>query len=99
MADSTAASKIWLASNDNAQIEVGKFSRHRGRIVRLALSTALRMLMNFPDRAVAERSMLIKNMLEDVGDESISQDTPIPIPNARPLPSQPPCRLLIATLG
>ncbi|KAH6896988.1 Skp1 family, dimerization domain-containing protein [Thelonectria olida] len=55
MADSAPVSKVWLASNDNAQIEV--------------------------DRAVAERSMLIKNMLEDVGDESISQDTPIPIPN------------------
>ncbi|KAK2025795.1 Skp1 family protein [Colletotrichum zoysiae] len=33
------------------------------------------------DRAVAERSMLIKNMLEDVGDDSISQENPIPIPN------------------
>jgi hypothetical protein len=25
--------------------------------------------------------MLIKNMLDDVGDESIRQDNPIPIPN------------------
>ncbi|KAK8149547.1 hypothetical protein MY1884_005356 [Beauveria asiatica] len=33
------------------------------------------------DRAVCERSMLIKNMLEDVGDGSIRQDNPIPIPN------------------
>ncbi|KAK3186510.1 E3 ubiquitin ligase complex SCF subunit scon-3 [Lecanicillium sp. MT-2017a] len=33
------------------------------------------------DRVVAERSMLIKNMLEDVGDDSIRQDNPIPIPN------------------
>ncbi|KAL2213612.1 E3 ubiquitin ligase SCF complex, Skp subunit [Sarocladium strictum] len=33
------------------------------------------------DRVVAERSMLIKNMLDDVGDESIRQDNPIPIPN------------------
>ncbi|OHE95650.1 E3 ubiquitin ligase complex SCF subunit scon-3 [Colletotrichum orchidophilum] len=33
------------------------------------------------DRVVAERSMLIKNMLEDVGDDSISQENPIPIPN------------------
>jgi S-phase kinase-associated protein 1 len=31
--------------------------------------------------------MLIKNMLEDVGDDSISQDTPIPIPNVRSLPA------------
>lgn len=33
------------------------------------------------DRAVAERSMLIKNMLEDLGDASISKENPIPIPN------------------
>ncbi|CEI38979.1 hypothetical protein FVEN_g10062 [Fusarium venenatum] len=33
------------------------------------------------DRVVAERSMLIKNMLEDVGDDSITQANPIPIPN------------------
>ncbi|KAF9877303.1 E3 ubiquitin ligase complex SCF subunit scon-3 [Colletotrichum karsti] len=33
------------------------------------------------DRSVAERSMLLKNMLEDVGDEAISQTNPIPIPN------------------
>lgn len=29
------------------------------------------------DRAVAERSILLKNMLEDVGES----DTPIPLPN------------------
>ncbi|KAM5351557.1 hypothetical protein ACJ41O_004280 [Fusarium nematophilum] len=55
MADATSVSKVWLASNDSATIEV--------------------------DRVVAERSMLIKNMLEDVGDDSIRQDNPIPIPN------------------
>ncbi|KAG6038094.1 E3 ubiquitin ligase complex SCF subunit scon-3 [Claviceps citrina] len=33
------------------------------------------------DRVVAERSMLIKNMLDDLGDESISPTNPIPIPN------------------
>ena len=27
--------------------------------------------------------MLIKNMLDDVGDEAIRQDNPIPIPNVR----------------
>ncbi|KAI5465814.1 Skp1 family, dimerization domain-containing protein [Mariannaea sp. PMI_226] len=55
MTDSSSTQKVWLASNDNAHLEV--------------------------DRVVAERSMLIKNMLEDVGDESIRQDNPIPIPN------------------
>ncbi|KAG7435584.1 E3 ubiquitin ligase complex SCF subunit scon-3 [Fusarium oxysporum f. sp. raphani] len=33
------------------------------------------------DRVVAERSMLIKNMLEDIGDEGINAENPIPIPN------------------
>ncbi|KAH7023449.1 Skp1 family, dimerization domain-containing protein [Ilyonectria destructans] len=33
------------------------------------------------DRIVAERSMLIKNMLEDVGDELMNVNNPIPIPN------------------
>ncbi|KAI1020497.1 hypothetical protein LB504_010177 [Fusarium proliferatum] len=33
------------------------------------------------DRVVAERSMLIKNMLEDIGDEGINAGNPIPIPN------------------
>ncbi|KAM0559629.1 hypothetical protein ACHAPJ_004153 [Fusarium lateritium] len=55
MADSTSNQKVWLASNDSANIEV--------------------------DRVVAERSMLIKNMLEDIGDDGITQSNPIPIPN------------------
>ncbi|OAQ70457.1 SCF complex subunit Skp1 [Pochonia chlamydosporia 170] len=33
------------------------------------------------DRVVAERSMLIKNMLDDLGDANIREDNPIPIPN------------------
>jgi S-phase kinase-associated protein 1 len=49
------ATKVWLASNDNAIIPV--------------------------DRDVADRSILIKNMLEDLGDAHINQDNPIPIPN------------------
>lgn len=32
------------------------------------------------DRAVAERSVLIKNLIEDLGEEAIAS-TPIPIPN------------------
>ncbi|KAG6109174.1 E3 ubiquitin ligase complex SCF subunit scon-3 [Claviceps humidiphila] len=55
MAETTPAKKVWLASNDNAIIEV--------------------------DRIVVERSMLIKNMLDDIGDEGISETNPIPIPN------------------
>jgi S-phase kinase-associated protein 1 len=33
------------------------------------------------DRVVAERSILIKNMLDDVGSDLLSHDNPIPIPN------------------
>jgi len=33
------------------------------------------------DRAVAERSMLIKNMLDDLGDDAVKDNTPVPIPN------------------
>jgi S-phase kinase-associated protein 1 len=33
------------------------------------------------DRVVIERSILIKNMLEDIGDDTISKENPIPIPN------------------
>ncbi|OAA43127.1 SCF complex subunit Skp1 [Metarhizium rileyi] len=33
------------------------------------------------DRDVAERSVLIKNLMDDIGYELISQDNPIPIPN------------------
>lgn len=35
------------------------------------------------DRVVIERSMLIKTMLDDLGDESISPTNAIPIPNVR----------------
>ncbi|KAK2595755.1 E3 ubiquitin ligase complex SCF subunit scon-3 [Conoideocrella luteorostrata] len=33
------------------------------------------------DRAVAERSVLIKNMLDDIGDDHITEKNPIPILN------------------
>lgn len=40
------------------------------------------LLTNSKDRAVAERSVLIRNMLEDLGDEGIGNQA-IPIPNVR----------------
>ncbi|KAI9904967.1 hypothetical protein N3K66_001496 [Trichothecium roseum] len=55
MSETRTAQKVWVASNDNATIEI--------------------------DRAVAERSILIKNMLEDIGDDTISHQNPIPIQN------------------
>ncbi|KAH6693981.1 S-phase kinase-associated protein 1A [Plectosphaerella plurivora] len=33
------------------------------------------------ERAVADRSMLIKNLIEDIGDDGINEGNPIPIPN------------------
>lgn len=57
MSETRTAQKVWVASNDNATIEI--------------------------DRAVAERSILIKNMLEDIGDDTISHQNPIPIQNVR----------------
>lgn len=95
MADSKPEQKVWLISNDSATIEVGKFASSatapasscgppRGQDEFL-LAELLHMMLTetTADRVVAERSMLIKNMLEDVGDDSIRQDNPIPIPNVR----------------
>ncbi|KAK1963062.1 hypothetical protein LY78DRAFT_660676 [Colletotrichum sublineola] len=82
MATEKKDSKIWVQSNDNITIPVGMSdpSRHRSTLSHPADREAL-------DRVVAERSMLIKNMLEDVGDDSISQENPIPIPNVRRYPA------------
>lgn len=33
------------------------------------------------DRAVAERSILVKNLIDDLGVEAVTPQTPIPIPN------------------
>ncbi|GJC86697.1 E3 ubiquitin ligase complex SCF subunit scon-3 [Colletotrichum liriopes] len=76
MAAEKKDSKIWVQSNDNITIPVGTSdpSHHRSTLAHPADWITL-------DRVVAERSMLIKNMLEDVGDDSISQENPIPIPN------------------
>ncbi|EFY90756.1 SCF complex subunit Skp1 [Metarhizium acridum CQMa 102] len=54
-AEDTSGAKVYLASNDNATLQV--------------------------DRVVAQRSILIKHMMEDIGYDTISQDNPIPIPN------------------
>ena len=45
---------------------------------------SLSALLAFVDQQVAERSLLIKNMLEDLGDAAVGQT--IPIPNVRFLP-------------
>lgn len=79
-----AASTIILVSNDNAEITVGKLPRlpiHCDICRPPAESNATRLTSTI-DRAVAERSMLIKNMLDDLGDGILS--TPVPIPNVSP---------------
>ena len=65
--------KVVLASNDGSHIEVGTLAHY-------PLAVCNHDLTKIVDRAVAERSMLIKNLIEDLGDESIST-SPIPIPN------------------
>lgn len=74
---SEAPTKIRLQSNDNAAIEVGKLALWPGTpstpcpLVR-AVTDQYRA-----DRQVAERSLLIKNMLEDLGDAALDQTIPI----------------------
>jgi len=38
------------------------------------------------DRAVADRSILLKNMIEDLGEDSV-HSTPVPLPNVRAFPA------------
>ena len=73
----TEVQKVTLTSNEGSTIEVGTSplpkSQHR-LCQRRPCSNRL------TDRPVAERSMLIKNLIEDLGDEAIAS-SPIPIPN------------------
>lgn len=79
MAETQGTQQIWLVSNDNVTQVVGAYR---------APSLSLELLADKTiDRAVAERSMLIKNMLDDLGDENVRQDNPIPIPNVCIAPS------------
>lgn len=73
-----ASQKIWLISNDNASMEVGKLALIGSSI---SLCQWLETDCQIPDRVVVERSMLLKNMLEDLSHTDITQDNPIPIPN------------------
>lgn len=63
---------LHLATNDHAVIEVGKSYVIIGS----------KLLMS-PDRQVAERSIVVKHMLEDIGDEAVGKE-PIPLPNVCP---------------
>lgn len=85
MADAQANQRIWLLSSDGVTIELGESPC----IVPPQTATNPDML---PDRAVAERSMLIKNLLDDLGSDSITATSPIPIQNvsSASLPHAPP---------
>jgi len=78
---------IKLQSSDHAEIIVGKFIAPN-LTVTLAILKAGRSYANTTDtiiteREVVERSVLIKHMMEDLGDQPITDA--IPIPNVCPL--------------
>ena len=68
---STAQTTIKLQSSDGAEIVVGK-----RRIT--GLSSRATADYYRPEREVAERSILIKNMMEDIGDQAMAEAIPIP---------------------
>lgn len=79
--------KIKLMSSDNAEITVGM-----SQLVLTCLSclTQRALLTAGTDRDVAERSVLIKNMMEDIGEQAMTEA--IPIPNVRSHHSVKPLR-------
>ena len=76
---------IKLTSSDSAEISVGESQpKAAWRSARRHAVTEV-MLMNLPiEREVAERSVLIKNMMEDIGEQAVEEA--IPIPNVCSMP-------------
>ena len=74
MSTDTAVTKIKLTSNDGVTMEVGPYSPPY-----LAPQTWNTVLTVTIDRQVAEKSILIKHMMEDLGDGAL--DCAVPIPN------------------
>ena len=67
---------IKLMSSDNAEISVGKY---RAPIAAAFIGTILLPTnLHLTEREVAERSILIKNMMEDIGDQTVGEAIPIP---------------------
>jgi S-phase kinase-associated protein 1 len=81
------AGQIVLLSNDGVQVTVGKFSPSprcaSSSLLKASCKVDMKLNCVTLDRPVAERSMLIKNMLEDLGDSAL--ETPVPIPNVSSL--------------
>ena len=67
---------IKLMSSDNAEISVGKYMT----TIVAAFNGALLLPAKLcpAEREVAERSILIKNMMEDIGDQTVGEAIPIP---------------------
>jgi S-phase kinase-associated protein 1 len=91
----TKVQKLTLVANDGNKIEVGKtpppcYAAHKEP-----------PLTAQPDRIVAEKSVLIKNMLDDLGDEQMTAEVPIPNVSPRtPLPhrsASPPTSNILLT--
>ena len=69
---------IKLMSSDNAEISVGKCSALTAAVVNKASDRCPLTDIGTTEREVAERSILIKNMMEDIGDQTIGEAIPIP---------------------
>lgn len=78
----TKVQKLTLVANDGNKIEVGKTPRQTAAIPAPHKET-FTDLRAPPDRQVAEKSVLIKNMLDDLGDDQMSTEVPIPNVSSR----------------
>ena len=77
--------KIKLMSSDSAEITVGVscFTPH---LPAASLGLYCIGIANFrTDRDVAERSVLIKNMMDDIGEQAMTEAIPIPNVSSRHL--------------
>jgi hypothetical protein len=66
----TASTQVKLQSSDGVEMQVGK-NRHIPSHLRLTHTDML------PAREVAERSVLIKNIVGDLGEEALTEAIPI----------------------
>ena len=76
--DIMSTQMIKLQSNDNVEITVGECFTRFPLIMNWFLSKRPPLLTYQIERAVAERSILIKNLLEDIGSDDMTEAVPIP---------------------
>ena len=74
--------KIKLMSSDSAEITVGMSQLFLTCFDSIPQALYLGFADTCTDRDVAERSVLIKNMMEDIGEQAMTEA--IPIPNVSP---------------